>query len=177
MFKNKIDKNSREYLEQKVASSRHSLLLVVIFTVVNLVLLLLDTGRYFLFSASVPYELTFVGAVLNYQETGAIMGLYTYVALVMSAIILGLYLLCWVMAKKRAVWYIVSVVLFALDTVAMIFINMEYLGEYIVDIVFHVYVIYELFQAVTANKKLKNMPMDTDAPIAPQEPWERKDIE
>ena len=56
-----VDKNSREYLENKMKSARHSLLLVLIFTVVNLVLLLADGNTYFLFSASVPYYLTAFG--------------------------------------------------------------------------------------------------------------------
>ncbi len=190
MFNNTIDKNSRAYLERKVASARHNLLLLVVFTVINLVLLLTESGSYFLFSASVPYEITFVGAVINYQEFGQIMGTYTYTALVIAAAILGLYVVCWVLAKKKPVWYIVACVLFVLDTLAMVYINLEYLGDYVIDLVFHVFVLVELFQAVIANKKLKNMPVEIldaegnviaqePAPAAamPEEPWNRKDIE
>lgn len=52
---NPVDKNSPEYLLKQIAGGRYSLLLILIFTVVNLVLLLVDSDRYFLFSASVPY--------------------------------------------------------------------------------------------------------------------------
>ena len=50
-----VDKNSREYLLRQVANGRYSLLLIVILTVVNLIMTILDTNTYFLFSASVPY--------------------------------------------------------------------------------------------------------------------------
>ena len=51
-----VDKNSREYLLRQVANGRYSLLLIVILTVVNLIMTILDTNTYFLFSASVPYR-------------------------------------------------------------------------------------------------------------------------
>lgn len=47
-----VDKNSREYLLRQVANGRYSLLLIVILTVVNLIMTILDTNTYFLFSAS-----------------------------------------------------------------------------------------------------------------------------
>ena len=50
-----LGKNSREYLLRQVANGRYSLLLIVILTVVNLIMTILDTNTYFLFSASVPY--------------------------------------------------------------------------------------------------------------------------
>ncbi len=180
-----VDKNSREYLTRKVNTARHTLLLVIICTVVNLAMILADTGTYFLFAASIPYELTFFGAVITYQETGAILGPMTYTALVISAIILAFYGLCWYMAKKKPLWYTIAFVLFALDTVLMIVLNLGYITEYILDIVFHGLVLFELYQAISANKKLAAMPPEVvDAegaavPAAPayQEPWERKDIE
>ncbi len=180
MQKATVDKNSREYLTRKVTTARHTLLLVIIFTVINLGMVLADTGRYFLFSASVPYELTFLGAVMNYEATGAIIGTYTITALVMALAVLALYFVCWLLAKKRpGLWYTVAFVLFALDTGVMLLVNLEYIAEYIMDIVFHFWVLVELFQAITANKKLQAMPAaEGEAiPPMPQEPWERKDIE
>ncbi len=182
-----IDKNSRPYLNRKLATARNNLLIVVIFTIINLVLLLTESGRYFLVSASVPYDLTFLGAYMNYEETGAIMGTYTYTALFLSALILGLYVLCWALSKKRPVWYTVAAVLFGLDTLYLVVINMEYISDYIIDIVFHAWVLVELIQAVAAGKKLAALPPEEaeeeaaapqPVPAAPAvEPWERKDLE
>ncbi len=184
MFPNNIDKNSREYLQRRLSGARTNLLLVIAFTVINLVLLLTDSGRYFLFSASVPYELTFLGAVINYQETGAIMGTYTYTALVISAVILAVYLLSWLFSKKRTGWYIVALVMFSLDTLVLILLNLDILSECILDIILHAYVIFDLVQAILAGKKLKTMPIEAvAAPAAApvytpaEEPWNRKDAE
>lgn len=54
---NKMDKPqkvTRAYLENKMRGGRYSLMLVLIFTVVNVAFLLLDFNSYFLFSASLP---------------------------------------------------------------------------------------------------------------------------
>ena len=54
----------RELYEQKYRSSRMNLLLVVIFTVVNLILLVTNTDTYFLFSAFIPYAIATIGMML-----------------------------------------------------------------------------------------------------------------
>ncbi len=186
-----IDKNSREYLLRKVAGARHSLLLVLIFTVINLVILLADGNSYFLFSASVPYYLTAFGMVMDMEMGASGVGVFTTTALVISAVILIVYLVCWLLTKKRPAWYVVSAVLFALDTVVLVLVALgfEMLADSIMDLVFHAWVIVELFQAVSANKKLKNLPPEPivdeaadalpvwqPAPV-PEEPWTQPDKE
>ncbi len=189
MQKATVDKNSREYLTRKVATARHTLLLVIIFTVVNLGMILADSGTYFLFSASVPYYLTVFGVAFDSTETAMVIGTFAITALVISAIILALYFVCWLMAKKRpGLWYLVAAVLFALDTLALVGLGLvlNVLTELIMDLVIHAWVLYELFQAYSATKKLAAMPLpvvDTEGEVVeqpayvPQEPWERKDIE
>lgn len=102
-----VDKNSREYLLRQVANGRYSLLLIVILTVVNLIMTILDTNTYFLFSASVPYYLVFVGmGIENGFVDGAwnVKGTLTYTGLVIALVIVAVYLLCWLLSKKRAGW-------------------------------------------------------------------------
>ena len=65
-----VDKNSPEYLARQAAGGRHNLLLVIIFTVVNLLFLLLEVDRYFLFSAAVPYYTTVFCNVLDSIAVG-----------------------------------------------------------------------------------------------------------
>ena len=86
-----VDKNSREYLLRQVANGRYSLLLIVILTVVNLIMTILDTNTYFLFSASVPYYLVFVGmGIENGFVDGAwnVKGTLTYTGLVIALVYL-----------------------------------------------------------------------------------------
>lgn len=178
MKSNNIDVNSRQYLEGKLKGARHSLLLVLVFTVVNLVLLLTDGNTYFLFSAAVPYYLTGFGIGMDYG-TGS--HVFTTTALVISAIILVAYLLCWIFSKKKVGWYVVALVLFILDTVLLVLmaLALDLLRDSIMDLVFHAWVVVELCRALSAHKKLKNMPpepvAEEPAPVAPapitEEPW------
>ena len=78
------DKNTREYQENLYRGSRYNLLVVLIFTVINLVMLLVGSGSYFLFSASIPYYLT----VFGYMFDNYTVGTFTLTALVIAAAIL-----------------------------------------------------------------------------------------
>ena len=142
-----VDKNSREYLLRQVANGRYSLLLIVILTVVNLVMTILDTNTYFLFSASVPYYLVFVGmGIENGFVDGAwnVKGTLTYTGLVIALVIVAVYLLCWLLSKKRAGWLTAALVLFFVDTVALVVITFALydspMGK-LVDFLLHIWAI------------------------------------
>ncbi len=183
-----IDKNSREYLMKNIASSRINLLMVIVFTVVNIILLLTEADTYFLFSASVPYYLTLFGLIFDMGEGFAlVIGTYTITALVISAVILAMYLVCWLLSKKNKVWFIVATVLFAVDTLALVVLSLDELSASIIDLVFHGWVMVSLIQAVISSKKLAALPVQEvpgqvvqEQPVAPAqevEPWNRTDIE
>lgn len=177
MNKNVVDKNSPEYLHKKVAGARSSLLMVMIFTVVNLVMLLLESGSYFLFSASVPYYLTAFGMGMDYAAGYGGVGPFATVGLVISAVVLVWYLLCWLLSKKRPGWLVVALVSFVLDTLALLGFSMafEMMVDNIMDFVFHVWVVVELIQAVSANGKLKKLPNQAPAfvPEEGMDPWNK----
>lgn len=175
MKKNQVDKTSPEYRQQQVSGARSSLLVVLIFTMVNLLMLLLDSDRYFLFSASVPYYLTAfgMGMDIGLGETG--IGTFTLVALGISAVVLALYLVSWLMSKKRPGWLVVAFVAFILDTVALVLVCLAFdaLAESVVDLVFHTWVVVSLCQGIVANSKLKKMPneasvMGVQEPVGPE---------
>ena len=159
-----VDKNSREYLLRQVANGRYSLLLIVILTVVNLVMTILDTNTYFLFSASVPYYLVFMGmGIENGFVDGAwdIKGSLTYTGLVIAVVIVAVYLLCWLLSKKRAGWLTVALVMFIIDTVALVVIAFALYDSPVtklVDLLLHVWAVVELVQAVRGGRKLKELP-------------------
>lgn len=168
-----VDKNSPEYLARQAAGGRHNLLLVIIFTVVNLLFLLLEVDRYFLFSASVPYYTTVFCNVLDSIAVGyPTIGMFTAISLVVSVVILGVYLLCWFMSKKKSGWLIVALVLFSIDTLALLgfTVFMDLMGENILDFVFHAWVIYSLAQTLRCNAKLKALAAQTAAPVDPYAP-------
>ena len=167
MQKKSVNKTSAEYLMQQISGARSALLVVMLFTVVNLVMLLMDSGTYFLFSASVPYYLTAFGMGMDVGVGGAAIGTFTKVALGISAVVLLLYLLSWLLSKKRSGWLVVALVAFLLDTVALVLLCLVFdvLAESVMDLVFHGLVIIRLIQGISAKGKLKKMPAEEAAPV------------
>lgn len=162
---NPVDKNAPEYLTKQVAGGRYSLLLILIFTTINLVFLLLDANRYFLFSASIPYFMTALGMGMDYNLGGTT---YKYTALAISVVILVAYLACWLMGKKHAGWLIAALILFIVDTLGLVFFSFTLLENpwgSILDYLFHGWAIVELIQAVRCAGKLKKLA--TQAPTQP----------
>ncbi len=161
------DKNTREYQENLYQGSRHNLLAVLFFTVINMVMLLTRSGNYFLFSAAIPYYLAFWGYVFD----GYIISTYTVTALVPATIVLVVYLLCWLMSQKRSGWLIVALVLFAVDTLGMLsmmLLSSSGIAVWIMDIVFHAWVLISLSRGLMAASKLKKMPETVEMPIPPR---------
>lgn len=167
----------RALYEQKYRTSRMNLLLVVAFTAINLILLVTNANSYFLFSAFIPYFVTSLGMLFcgrfpeEYYEDGfadmTFLDNAVFVVLLIISIIMTLsYLLTWIMSSKnRSAWLIVALVLFGLDTLGMIFLG-GISFDSILDIVFHVWVIYYLVIGIKAAKNLKDLPPEEEfAPV------------
>lgn len=155
----------RQALVNKYSAARNNLLIVVAFSLVNILMLATNSGTYFLFSASVPYLLTDIGMGLcgmyppEYYE--GLEGMYILdksvfvILLVISLLILGVYLICWIFSKKKCGFLITALVLFSIDTVVML---LSYGLSSIVDLVFHVWIIVILSIGINAHFKLKKLP-------------------
>lgn len=182
MKRNSANKTSPEYLLQQIAGARSALLVVLIFTVVNLVMLLLDSGTYFLFSASVPYYLTAFGLGMDIGMGESGIGTFTLISLGISAVMLLLYLLSWLLSKKRSGWLVVALVAFVLDTVALVLVCLAFdaVTDSIVDFLFHGWVILQLAQGIIANRKIRKMirefDPDTEESDAPVTPWDLPEV-
>ena len=157
----------RETLQNKYNASRANLIFAIAFTLINIALLFVD-GTYFLFSIYVPYFIALMGMMLTgklpdefYTEDWAgtefLDSSALVVMLVIAAVILGLYLLSWIFSKKNKVgWLIFALILFSIDTIAMLFL--QGIAESIIDIVFHIWVIVSLVSGIRSHNKLKNLP-------------------
>lgn len=155
-------------LENRYKGSINNLLVIVLFSVVNIVLLVTNANSYFLFSAFIPYFLADYGMYYcgmypedYYYDVGEMEFLdksYFVYALVIAAVILFVYLLCWFMAKKKKIgWVIAALIFFALDTAAMLFfmgINMDMF----MDILIHIWVFGYLINAIVVYRKMKKAP-------------------
>ena len=160
--------------EQRYKSARMNLLLVVVFTAVNLLLLVTNSDLYFLFSAFVPYFITTIGMVLCRRfpaelYTGGLEDLpildnsFFVILLVISIVFTLLYLAAWLFSNKNRIgWLIFALVFFGIDTFALLFINGIALDS-IFDLLFHAWVIYYLVVGVTAHYQLKKLPPEEPA--------------
>lgn len=168
----------RQALETKFANSRHNILIVLIFTVVNILLLVTNSNSYFLFSAYIPYLLADLGMYLcgkypaefygeEYALAEFLPGGFLVVMLVIAAVILALYLLSWIFTKKGSKgWMVFALVFFSVDTGVMFFLN-GISTDMIIDVVFHAWVIYSLASGVSVASKLEKLPAEPEP--APEE--------
>lgn len=156
---NTVEKGSPEYYERRVAMGRSALLVVLCLTVLNLVLLMAGSNTYLLFSASVPYYLTVMARGYDLAVYGGVNQGYTWAALAVSAVLLGLYLLCWFLSRKTPAWLTVGLVLFALDTVCLALLCRFVFGGFvgsIPDFCIHGWVICELASGIRAARRLQS---------------------
>ena len=146
---------TRQKLQQRYATARVNLLLMMIFTVVNIVLLFTPMDLMMLFSAAVPYYGVAFGIFVEVPA-------FLIFTLVVAAVILVLYLLCWIFSKKHVAWMIVALVLFAIDTLMLIPATLLLLETPpILDFVFHALVLYYLILGTVSGCKLKKLPAET----------------
>ena len=144
--------SQRQLAENKYKIARGNLLLMIVFTLLNIVLLFTGSDVMWLFSATIPYYVVIFGVV---SEDAV----FLTINVVIAAIGLLAYLLCWIFSKKRYGWMIAALVMFIVDTLAMVGLFLL-AGEFsgIMDLVFHAWILYYLFLGVTNGRKLKQLP-------------------
>lgn len=165
----------RQILENKCSSARANLLIVVAFTLINIVLAFTDSSSYFLFSLFIPYMLVLLGAML----TGNLPGAYTATELeiieflpnavfiimaIVAAAFLAVFVVGWVVTKKKPAigWIVASLVLASIDTGIFVLLGGISLDT-LIDLAFHVWVIVSLAGGISAYKKLKALPPEDEA--------------
>ena len=156
-------------LAKRAHSGRYTLLALAVITAMNIVLIGTNSDNYFLFSAAIPSILMIVS--MNWcgmlPEEFYEGGYDSYffldksvfvVALLVSILIACLYLLCFVLQKDRkSAWLIVGLVLFSIDTAALI----PYYGistALLPDLIFHVIAIVMLARGIHATRALARIP-------------------
>lgn len=187
-FNNNAEKPepSRQSLEQRFHSARRSILMVVIFTVVNIVLLVTNSSSYFIFSAFIPYFITGMGMMLcgyfpaeyyegEFLEQGFLDPRVLTVAIAISVVIVMIYLACWMFSRnlKRG-WLICAFILFALDTVIMFLLSDKLLSS-ILDILFHGWVLFDIGIAIHVAGKLSQLPEEDAVPAISDESHDSND--
>ncbi len=168
----------REVYERNYNNGITNLLLIIAFSVINIILLVVNSNTYFLFSAFIPYFLVDYGMFFTgmypeeyYYDLDYVEFLdksFLAVTVVIAAVVLILYFLSWIFAKKKKIgWLIFAVVMACIDTVAMLVLG-GIAMESIIDIIFHAWIIFSLINAVVTYNKLKKLP-EEPLEIIPEE--------
>ena len=171
IYGNNSELTERERLERKYNGARTNLLFALGFTLVNIVLLFTDSTSYFLFSLYVPYYIALFGCILSgkmpaefyvdeWADLSFLDGSFFAIAMGVVAVILILYVLCWIFSKKNRVgWLICAFVFVILDTIATVAL-LGIAADSIIDIAFHVWLLVSIIGGVSAHYKLKKIPGD-----------------
>lgn len=147
-------------------TGRSVLLLTLLFTVLNCVILAAGGDSYYLYSLMMPYRIIFYGLYLTgklpadyYEPTETQFldpGLF-YAALAVSAVIIALFLISYILSKKKVGWLVLGLVMFAVDCVylAIIYIMYGFALSDIIDVLFHVWCLISLVTGVICGYKIK----------------------
>ena len=155
--------------------SRNNLLLVAIITLINVIMAVTGSETYYLFTATIPYYLAFLGGFYtgkmpadSYEgfEFTPLGNGFLIAMLIIALAFIVFYALCWFFSKKKPGWLIAALVMFSLDTVGMVVLFGISLSM-LLDILFHAWVLYYLIIGVVAINKLKDMPEEepTEEPL------------
>ncbi len=130
-------------------SCRINILVMIGFTLINVILLALKSNTYFLFSAYIPLFLYTLGVELS--------GPYIVMGFALAMFVILLYFICFLMSKKKYVWMIVALVLFSIDTLFFLY-NIYLIGfeaNVLLDLFFHGWVLFYMIRSLTVVKVLK----------------------
>ncbi len=181
LFNKKENKTTTKLgaLEAKYNSSINNLLLVVGFSLINIILLAINSGTYFLFSAFIPYFAVDYGMYFcglypeEYYYDVPDMEFYDKsllaVTIAVAVVSLLIYLLCWYLAKKKKVGAVIfALIIFVIDTAVMLWLT-GFSTDSIFDIVIHVWVIAYLVIAIVTYFKMKKLPEEESDAVVEDE--------
>ena len=91
---------------------------------------------------------------------------FLVVMIVIAIIMIAFYGLFYFLSRKqKSGWLIVALVFFVIDTFGMFYLWGISI-DMILDLLFHIWVIYYLVSGIVAAKKLKNLPEEEPTPVA-----------
>lgn len=157
----------REQLMRTYARSRINLLSIVGFTIVNVLLTIFNASISFLFSASVPMIVAGLSMDISRQNGSPV---FAIVGLVITAVMIGTYYLFYRLSRTKHVFLLISAICMVIDTAVLLLLTGASLDtSIIIDIGFHVYIVYGLFMGVKASYELNKLPAEeVTEGIAPQ---------
>ena len=176
--------NELAKLTRRAQSARMYIIVVVLFTVVNIALMLFGSLTYFLFSVSLPYYFCYFMSLYTGRMPKEIYGSewdgfqflpdgLFWLAVVVSVVVLAMYAVCFFASQNKKKnedgsvtvsysmgWLIAALALFTIDTLIYIIMMAVLIGfqmSMLIDLAIHIYVIVTLVMGVIAAYKLKKL--------------------
>ena len=176
--------NELAKLTRRAQSARMDIIVVVLFTVVNIALMLFGSLTYFLFSVSLPYYFCYFMSLYTGRMSKEIYGSewdgfqflpdgFFWSAVVVSVVVLAMYAVCFFASQNKKKnedgsvtvsysmgWLIAALALFTIDTLIYIIMMAVLIGfqmSMLIDLAIHIYVIVTLVMGVIAAYKLKKL--------------------
>jgi hypothetical protein len=151
-----MDTNKIDQQVSKFEKARNNLLAVIAFTVINLILIGFNADVSFLFSASLPQFVFQMGRIID-SEVGS--NIFMIIGLVIAFIIIIPYFVFWILAKRKRALILAALIYFCLDSLVLLFLilDMEFNFSLLLEIVFHVWILYYLIDGVKAWTKIRGI--------------------
>ncbi len=145
----------RQKLQRNVRTGRITLLVILAVSLLNQLLLLLDVKYFFLFGASVPYYLNWLGQELSiYHQVTA----YKVIAMLLSVGVFAAYVGCWMLSARSWKWMRIGLVMYCVDTLFMIIFAIAFLMNpvsCILWLIIHLIGVGLLYRAFRSAQELK----------------------
>jgi hypothetical protein len=158
------EKRLRQRLRRQIGWGRTALLVILGVTLLNQFLLMFHVDYHFLFSAAVPYYLNWL--VQELRATSDV-GAFGALAVVLTVLLYGAYIVCWLQSSHRKEWLVASLGLYGLDTLLLIIFCLTLLenpASCLLEILTHSVGIVLLVLAVRAAEQLSRMPRQRRVP-------------
>ncbi len=160
---------TRSFLQRQIGMGRYMILGTAILTLVNLLMLLFGGEFYIPYSFAAAYYLVWFGMGFDndFAYNWSQVGVNTRTGLVLAAVLLGLLVLFWYLARRDEKWIKISMIVFAVDAVLLAVLSfavMEQPLDCLWELVIHGAVIWEMNKALSARKHLDAMRREAREP-------------
>lgn len=139
-------------LRQRDKDGMNAFATLILFSVVNIVLVLVRASARFVFSAAVPATILEF-CQLRYYQTGQA-GVYA-AGIVIALALTGVYILIYQLAKKRDWPVAVAFALVLLDTLFVLMLLLVAPTDYILDTAYHAWVILAMARLLSTRRRMK----------------------
>lgn len=158
------EKRLRMRLRKQVEWGRWCLLAILAISLLNQILLMFKVNYHFLFSASVPYYLNWLGRELGAH---ADLAAFKVLAVILTMLIYAAYIACWMMSAQRREWLLAALGLYGVDTLLLIIFCLTLLenpSSCLLEILTHGIGLWVLYVSFRAAERLSSLPRPRRVP-------------